>query len=48
MGGRNFPTLLSRKKIAIFSNLLGKGGGGGVSEKVGKFQLFFEPFPNMN
>ena len=40
-----YPTgHVKKKKIGYFPTL---GGEGGVSDKVGKFQLFFfEPFPN--
>ena len=41
---KNLPYGSCKKKNWIFSNF--RGGGGGVSDKVGKFQLFFfEPFP---
>ena len=40
---KNLPYGSCKKKIGYFPTL---GGGGGVSDKVGKFQLFFfEPFP---
>ena len=45
---KNLPygSCKKKKKIGYFPTL---GGGGGVSDKVGKFQLFFffffEPFP---